>query len=67
MIGAPLVAILASAVGYLATAQALLARLETSVAIWFLLLVVYHVIRRWMLINAAGWRLTGRSIAGQRC
>ncbi|MFP1455247.1 hypothetical protein ACLB1O_21195 [Escherichia coli] len=30
----------------LATAQALLARLETSVAIWFLLLVVYHVIRR---------------------
>lgn len=35
MIGAPLVAILASAVGYLATAQALLARLETSVAIWF--------------------------------
>ncbi len=51
MIGAPLVAILASAVGYLATAQALLARLETSVAIWSLLLVVYHVIRRWMLIQ----------------
>ncbi|MCL0251320.1 miniconductance mechanosensitive channel MscM, partial [Escherichia coli] len=39
------------AVGYLATAQALLARLETSVAIWFLLLVVYHIIRRWMLIQ----------------
>lgn len=35
-----------------ATAQAL-ARLETSVAIWFLLLVIYHVIRRWMLINDA--------------
>ncbi len=51
MIGAPFVSILASAVGYLATAQALLARLETSVAIWFLLLVVYHVIRRWMLIQ----------------
>jgi Small-conductance mechanosensitive channel len=49
--GAPLVAILAAAVGYLATAQALLARLETSVAIWFLLLVIYHVIRRWMLIQ----------------
>jgi potassium efflux system protein len=31
--------------------QALLARLETSVAIWFLLLVVYHIIRRWMLIQ----------------
>lgn len=29
----------------------LLARLETSVAIWFLLLVVYHIIRRWMLIQ----------------
>lgn len=42
---------LAAAVGYLATAQALLARLETSVAIWFLLLVVYHIIRRWMLIQ----------------
>ena len=51
LIGAPLVALLASTVGYLATAQALLARLETSVAIWFLLLVVYHIIRRWMLIQ----------------
>ena len=51
MTGAPLVAIFAAAVGYLATAQALLARLETSVAIWFLLLVIYHVIRRWMLIQ----------------
>lgn len=51
MLGAPLVAMLAAAVGYLATAQALLARLETSVAIWFLLLVVYHIIRRWMLIQ----------------
>ncbi|WHP31014.1 miniconductance mechanosensitive channel MscM [Trabulsiella odontotermitis] len=49
--GAPLVAILAAGVGYLATSQALLARLETSVAIWFLLLVIYHVIRRWMLIQ----------------
>lgn len=51
MLGAPLVAMLAAAVGYLATARALLARLETSVAIWFLLLVVYHIIRRWMLIQ----------------
>lgn len=51
MLCAPLGAILAAAVGYLATAQALLARLETSVAIWFLLLVIYHVIRRWMLIQ----------------
>ncbi|MBV8042727.1 miniconductance mechanosensitive channel MscM [Pluralibacter sp.] len=51
LLGAPLAAMLAAAVGYLATAQALLARLETSVAIWFLLLVIYHVIRRWMLIQ----------------
>ncbi|MBA7856474.1 miniconductance mechanosensitive channel MscM [Enterobacter sp. RHBSTW-00901] len=51
LLSAPLAAILAAVVGYLATAQALLARLETSVAIWFLLLVVYHIIRRWMLIQ----------------
>jgi potassium efflux system protein len=51
LLSAPLIAMLAAAVGYLATAQALLARLETSVAIWFLLLVVYHIIRRWMLIQ----------------
>ncbi|WP_162869695.1 hypothetical protein, partial [Klebsiella pneumoniae] len=48
LLSAPLLAALASTVGYLTTAQALLARLETSVAIWFLLLVVYHIIRRWM-------------------
>ncbi|MBJ3814060.1 miniconductance mechanosensitive channel MscM [Shimwellia pseudoproteus] len=51
MLCAPLAALLASAVGYLATAQALLARLETSVAIWFALLVVYHIVRRWMFIQ----------------
>ncbi|MGK2960404.1 MAG: miniconductance mechanosensitive channel MscM [Candidatus Malihini olakiniferum] len=51
LISAPLIAALASGVGYLATSKALLARLETSVAIWFFLLVVYHVIRRWMLIQ----------------
>lgn len=48
---APLLALLAAAIGYLSTAQALLVRLETSVAIWFLLLVIYCVIRRWMLIQ----------------
>lgn len=51
LLGAPLLAIFAAMVGYLATAQQLLARLETSVAIWFLLLVVYHIIRRWMLLQ----------------
>ncbi|MGW1445257.1 miniconductance mechanosensitive channel MscM [Serratia rhizosphaerae] len=51
LMSAPLLAALAATIGYLATAQALLARLETSVAIWFFLLVVYHIIRRWMLIQ----------------
>lgn len=51
LLSAPLLAVLAASVGYLATSQALLARLETSVAIWFFLLVVYHIIRRWMLIQ----------------
>ncbi|WP_413735469.1 miniconductance mechanosensitive channel MscM [Sodalis sp. RH21] len=48
---APLAAAVAACLGHLATAQALLARLETSVAIWFFLLVVYHIIRRWMFIQ----------------
>ncbi len=65
MLGAPLVAMLAAAVGYLATAQALLARLETSVAIWFLLLVVYHIIRRWMLIQRR-WPSTGPAIVARK-
>ncbi len=51
LLSAPLVAALASALGYLTTAQELLVRLETSVAIWFFLLVIYHIIRRWMLIQ----------------
>ncbi|MGV3346827.1 miniconductance mechanosensitive channel MscM [Enterobacteriaceae bacterium LUAb1] len=51
MLGIPLAAALASCIGYLATSQAILARLETSMAIWFMLLVVYHIIRRWMLIQ----------------
>lgn len=51
LLAAPLIAALGACVGYLATSQALLARLETSVAIWFFLLVVYHIIRRWMLIQ----------------
>lgn len=51
MIGAPLVAAIYAAIGNLATAQALLTRLETSVAIWLLLLIIYYIIRRWMLIQ----------------
>ncbi|WP_395479815.1 miniconductance mechanosensitive channel MscM [Candidatus Curculioniphilus buchneri] len=51
MICAPIVAACSACLGRLATAQALLARLETSVAIWFLLLIIYHIIRRWMFIQ----------------
>lgn len=45
---APIAAAFFSLLGYFSTSQALLARLETSVAIWFVLLIVYHTIRRWM-------------------
>ncbi|OBU09430.1 miniconductance mechanosensitive channel MscM [Morganella psychrotolerans] len=48
---APVAAALAALLGYLATSQALLGRLETSVAIWFMLLVVYNIITRWMLLQ----------------
>lgn len=51
MILIPPIAVIASLLGYLATAQALLARVESSVGIWFLLLIIYHIIRRWMLIQ----------------
>ncbi|WP_408949788.1 miniconductance mechanosensitive channel MscM [Limnobaculum xujianqingii] len=51
LICAPIAAALSACFGYLATAQALLLRLEASVAIWFGLLVIYHIIRRWMLIQ----------------
>ncbi|WP_044105078.1 miniconductance mechanosensitive channel MscM [secondary endosymbiont of Heteropsylla cubana] len=51
MIFAPILAAVAACLGHLATAQALLARLETSLLIWFLLLIIYHVIRRWMFIQ----------------
>nr|WP_275051478.1 miniconductance mechanosensitive channel MscM [Brenneria goodwinii] len=51
LICVPMIAALASCIGYLATAKALLVRLETSVAIWFFLLVIYYIIRRWMLIQ----------------
>lgn len=47
----PTAAAIASCFGYLATSEALLARAEGSVAIWFLLLIIYHIIRRWMLIQ----------------
>lgn len=51
LLSAPWVAIMAACLGYLSTAQALLGRLEASVIIWFLLLVVYFMVRRWMWIQ----------------
>lgn len=47
----PLIAAFTSMFGYFTTSQALLTRLETSVIIWFLLLVIYHIVRRWMFIQ----------------
>lgn len=51
LLGAPWLAIFAACLGYLSTAQVLLGRLEASVVIWFGLLVVYFMIRRWMFIQ----------------
>ncbi|AXN02230.1 Small-conductance mechanosensitive channel [Candidatus Purcelliella pentastirinorum] len=51
MICIPLLASLASCIGYFTTAQDLLIRVEISVFIWFLLLIIYYIIRRWMLIQ----------------
>lgn len=51
MLIAPWFAIIAAIVGYLSTAEALLARLEASVGIWLTLLLIYFLIRRWMWIQ----------------
>nr|BET44389.1 MAG: miniconductance mechanosensitive channel MscM [Candidatus Aschnera chinzeii] len=48
---APIFSGIAALLGYLSTSEELLARLETSVAIWFFLLIIYHIIRRWMSIQ----------------
>ncbi|MGL4858985.1 MAG: miniconductance mechanosensitive channel MscM, partial [Enterobacteriaceae bacterium] len=48
---APALAAIAASLGYLVTSQSLLARLESSVAIWFIILIIYSIIRRWMLIQ----------------
>ncbi|PPI87892.1 miniconductance mechanosensitive channel MscM [Candidatus Pantoea edessiphila] len=47
----PIIAAITSALGYLSTAKAILFHIEISNIIWFLLLIVYHIIRRWMLIQ----------------
>ena len=51
LLSAPWLAIIAACLGYLSTAEVLLGRLEASVVIWFGLLVIYFMIRRWMWIQ----------------
>ncbi|OCG07720.1 hypothetical protein A9G13_05770 [Gilliamella sp. wkB178] len=51
LLSAPWLAIIAACLGYLSTAQVLLGRLEASVIIWFALLVIYFMTRRWMWIQ----------------
>jgi len=46
LIIAPIFSAVAALLGYLSTSQELLARLETSVAIWFFLLIIYHIIAK---------------------
>lgn len=47
----PILFIISALLGYFLISQELLIRLETSAVIWFLLLIFYHIILRWMLIQ----------------
>lgn len=51
VICAPIIAAISCIYGYLFAAQALLTRLETSLFLWSVLLIIYYVIRRWMFIQ----------------
>lgn len=51
MVSAPIIAAISCIFGYLFAAQALLARLEISLFIWAVLLIIYYIIRRWMFIQ----------------
>lgn len=51
LIIAPILSIISTLSGYFSTSQKLLIRLETSAAIWFLLLIIYHIVLRWMFIQ----------------
>lgn len=51
MIFAPIIAIIACIFGYFFAAQELLMRLEISLFIWITLLIIYHLVRRWMSIQ----------------
>ncbi|MXP51335.1 miniconductance mechanosensitive channel MscM [Pantoea sp. SoEX] len=47
----PIIAAIASALGYLSASKAILLHIAISNIIWFIILIVYHIIRRWMLIQ----------------
>jgi miniconductance mechanosensitive channel len=51
LISTPLLASLFSTFGYVTVSQQLLFRLAGSVGIWFTLLMIYHLVWRWMLIQ----------------
>ncbi|URJ31836.1 miniconductance mechanosensitive channel MscM [Blochmannia endosymbiont of Camponotus modoc] len=51
IICAPIVAAISCILGYLFIAQELLARLEISLFIWIISLIIYHIIRRWTSIQ----------------
>jgi potassium efflux system protein len=51
LISTPLLATIFSTFGYVAVSQQLLLRLAGSMGIWFTLLIIYHLVWRWMLIQ----------------
>jgi len=51
IICAPVIAAISCTLGYLFIAQELLARLEISLFIWIISLIIYHIIRRWTSIQ----------------
>lgn len=51
IIFAPIIASIACILGYFFAAQELLIRIETSLFIWILLLIIYYLVKRWMSIQ----------------
>lgn len=51
LVFAPILSASGALLGYFSTSQELLIRLETSSGIWLFLLIIYHIILRWMSIQ----------------
>ncbi|WP_158675182.1 miniconductance mechanosensitive channel MscM [Candidatus Pantoea edessiphila] len=47
----PIIDAIAALMGYSSTAKAILLHIEISNVIWFVVVIIYHIIRRWMLIQ----------------